>query len=115
MMEKLCEKCNICSFMPEQINKRVMSLRALPLSKPTSEPVVAPLVLVIDDAQTLDDQGEGSMWLRDNLLLGTPFDYTSTIRCEYDATEIDGQQLLQAVDHCAVWTHQLLENRAVVI
>jgi hypothetical protein len=108
-MNHLCSTCNVCAFMPEQKVPRVASINN------TEHPAFDTAVLVIDDAQNQLDQYDGMKWMGANLLPTTPFTYTSTIRCEHDVTEISGDQLLEAVEKCSVWTHQLLEDRAVIL
>lgn len=108
-MHHICSQCNICAFMPEQTAPRLLSFNN------TENPAFDTMVLVIDDSQNQLDQYDGMKWVADNLLPNTPFTYTSTVRCEYDPIDLEAGQFEQALEQCAVWTHQLLEGRAVII
>lgn len=110
MIEKLCGQCKICSFMPEQEEKPVLSwvwgLR--------DEKTGRHSVLFIDNCDDKRDVGRALEVARD-LLQGNEFDYTTTIRCDFMPGELDTEQIMRAEDRCAVWTHQLLENRTLIV
>lgn len=111
MIEKLCGQCKICSFMPEQEEKPVLKWVWGGLK---SIDAIHHPVLLIDNCDDKRDIGMAMEVARD-LLQSNDFDYTTTIRCDFMPGELDMEQIRKAEERCAVWTHQLLENRQLIV
>lgn len=105
-MKDLCSQCNICDFFGERRHKPLLSLQY-------NEDEAAS-VLVIDDAPHIKYYGK-AVGLAKELLGKTEFDYTTTIRCSHLPIEHDQENLEIALSRCAVWTHMLLEGRALIL
>lgn len=103
MMESLCARCNVCSFMPEQTGPRALEY-VLDIPKRDS------LVLVVDDYH---DEVHESYRTAKELLGNVPFNLTSAIRCSYES--LDVEQICRAASSCSVWTNTLIDNRKLII
>lgn len=112
-MRKLCAKCNICDFMPEQyIDKELFWWWGM-RDEENQDNAEAP-VLFIDDCSDKRDIIHALNVARD-LVKGEDFIYTTTIRCDYMPGDLILPNFIKAAQRCAVWTHQLLDNRLLIV
>lgn len=108
-MNDLCAKCNVCAaFMPEQEEERTLEWWYGGHMREQRH------VLFIDDCADKRDITRSLDIARD-LVKSTEFVYTTTIRCDFVSGELDDEEVLKAEQRCAVWTHQLLEKRMLII
>lgn len=110
-MSDLITTCNICAAMPDQDEPRM--LRWWWGSRDVEE-IDQDKVLVIDDCPDKRDVRRAVELARD-LVRGTQFTYTTTIRCDYVLGELTADGEKMALNRCAVWTHQLLANRLLIL
>lgn len=103
-----CRNCNICAFMPEQDEERI------PCCIFGERDITQVSILVVDDCADKRDMLH-NMERASRLLHERPFIYTTTIRCDYISGEISKEAEEKALNRCAVWTHQLLENRMFIL
>ncbi len=107
MMEKLCAQCNICGFVDMQREDT-----SLKLSRTKGD---SPLVLVIGDAM-VEGAEEVDLLNADAVLGDIPYTYTRVVRCEHGDPELFvPSDYAAALSRCSVWTHNLLEDRAVIL
>lgn len=101
-MKDICAACSICDFMPPQKRLRQLSF----------QDEGAP-ILILDDTN-----GNPTEALRVAKLLvgeGIPFTYTTTIRCTQKIHQVSVESYGKALQHCAVWTHLLTDNRMAIL
>lgn len=98
-LHKLCNKCRLCTFMPE-------SEKDPQLVIPSGERAK---VLVVDDRS---QYGEG-INIAIFLFGAVPFDYSYTIRCEHNAADLDEKQKDTALYRCSVWTKTAATGYAI--
>lgn len=107
MKDQLCSKCNVCAFMPEQDRDRTLLFKQM-----VNEEYIT---LVIDDCQNQDQWVVGMAWASELLGHNIAFDFTSTVRCDYNPDDLTPEHQQEAIDKCGVWTNLLLERRAVIL
>jgi hypothetical protein len=107
-MKDICAQCAACSFMPEQKRERILSY----YSDSREE---SPLVLVIDSDAGENETKARGMDTAQKIVAGTPFSYTTTIRCEDWADKISDENVNAALSHCSVWTNFLASDRSVIL
>lgn len=107
-MEKLCETCTACEFIPQQTVLRNLSLSYLVNEAP-------PLVLVIDESYSAGRETFAMQVVKDLLVKDISFDYCTSIRCIYKPGDLNETELQDAVSRCSVWTNQISGGRALII
>lgn len=114
MLADICKRCKICSrflTMTEMVEPNLYHTHFVSTALETE----TPRILVLDDAQNTKEKSQG-VALVDELLNGNHgFTYSTTIRCSHNAKTELRENLETAASYCAVWTHSIEEERAVIL
>lgn len=109
MLDKLCERCNICwNLLPQPKSPPVLSIKGEEDEKPAA-------ILVIDDCSIIAHYGECLDVVHGWLGGKIAFDYTTTIRCDHRPQKLEAEVIEQIVAKCSVWTHGIAEGRKIIL
>lgn len=106
MLEKLCAQCNICVDLLETEDRPTLSYDI-----GGNEP----LVLVLDQVQ---EEGNVSQAIERFLSLAgrnIPFTYSNVVRCLKRNYLSDAKSRDALRSRCSVWTHSIIDRRAVIV